>query len=159
MARVFLALGSNLDQPTKQLNLALTHLQKHPSITLIQCSPYYACQPQGPQDQPDFVNAVCAINTTLTPLALLDATQAIEQQLHRVKTRHWGPRTIDIDIMLYDDITLNHPQLTIPHPQMLQRDFVLKPLLDIAPELGHLEAHLKNCDSHQLSKLFTTSNK
>ena len=136
MHSVYLGLGSNLNHPVEQLKTALKFLADQPAITLVQTSPFYQSKPHGPQDQPDFVNAVCHIKTTLTPTALLATTQAIEQQQGRVKTRHWGERTIDIDILLFDDLQLESDALTIPHPAMRQRAFVLVPLYDIAPQLA-----------------------
>ena len=133
MARVFIGLGSNLANPLLQVQSALRSLSELPSTQLQQVSPCYASTPQGPQDQPDFVNAVCLLQTELTPLALLDALQAIEQAQGRIKKRHWGERLIDLDILLYDNMLLQTERLTLPHPQMVQRDFVLIPLADIAP--------------------------
>jgi 2-amino-4-hydroxy-6-hydroxymethyldihydropteridine diphosphokinase len=133
MARVFIGLGSNLANPLLQVQSALRSLSELPSTQLQQVSPCYASTPQGPQDQPDFVNAVCLLQTELTPLALLDALQAIEQAQGRIKKRHWGERLIDLDILLYDNMLLQTECLTLPHPQMVQRDFVLIPLADIAP--------------------------
>ena len=89
----------------------------------------------GPSDQPDFVNAVAAIRTALAPEDLLDVTQQIEQQQGRQRLRHWGPRTIDIDILLYADLSCETPRLTIPHPGLTCRDFVILPLYEIAPDL------------------------
>ena len=132
---VYLGLGSNLNDPHHQLNIALSHLTQHPNIELIQTSAFYTSVPHGPQDQSDFINAVCHIETSLEPLHLLQATQSIEQQQGRIKTRHWGERIIDIDLLLFDDVQLQSEILTIPHPMMLQRPFVLVPLHDIAPHL------------------------
>ncbi|MEX1056767.1 MAG: 2-amino-4-hydroxy-6-hydroxymethyldihydropteridine diphosphokinase, partial [Natronospirillum sp.] len=94
----------------------------------------------GPEDQPDFVNAVAEISTSLSPTDLLSALQKMEHQQGRVRTEHWGPRTLDLDILLYGDQTIALPDLTVPHPEMLKRAFVLTPLLDLAPDLllsGH----------------------
>jgi len=131
----YLGLGSNLAQPAQQLKMALNHLAQHQDITLIRTSPFYSNTPHGPQDQPDFINAVCQIETSLTPQTLLQATKTIEQQQGRVKTLHWGERIIDIDLLLFDDLQLCSTSLTIPHPFMMQRPFVLVPLYDIAPHL------------------------
>ncbi|VAW48879.1 2-amino-4-hydroxy-6-hydroxymethyldihydropteridinepyrophosphokinase, partial [hydrothermal vent metagenome] len=98
-------------------------------------SPFYGSTPLGPSDQPDFVNAVCLIETEFTPCALLRALKTIEIEQGRVKKRHWGERLIDLDILLFDDLELTSDVLTIPHRDMTLRDFVLIPLLDIAPDL------------------------
>ena len=132
--KVFLGLGSNLDGPEFQIKQALIHLSEHTAIQLIQVSSFYHSKPMGPQDQPDFVNAVCEIRTDLGPYQLMAVTQGIEYKQHRVKTRHWGERTIDIDILLYGALKLNSPELTIPHPGMLDREFVMQPLLEIVDE-------------------------
>ncbi len=147
----YLGLGSNLQQPVQQLKTALSYLACHPDITLTQTSPFYASKPHGPQDQPDFINAVCQVHTTLTPSALLQATQTIEQQQGRIKTRHWGERSIDIDLLLFDDLQLHSASLTLPHAFMMQRPFVLVPLYDIAPHL----VLFKSLDIHALKKQLT----
>lgn len=135
MAQVFIGLGSNLANPVLQIKTALDSLANLPSSQLVKTSPLYGSTPQGPQDQPDFVNAVCLLQTELPPLTLLDALQAIEQAQGRIKKRHWGERLIDLDILLYDDAVMTTERLTLPHPQMHQRDFVLMPLADISPGL------------------------
>lgn len=131
----YLGLGSNLDQPRRQVLKAITELQQWPGITVTKHSALYQTQPVGPQDQPDFINAAVEIDTDLSPQALLVACQALEQQHGRVRQRHWGERTLDIDILLYGDVQLDTPALTIPHPRMHEREFVLRPLADIAPDL------------------------
>jgi len=133
--RVYIGLGSNLEQPAIQIKTALDSLQALPKTKVIKSSQLYASKPQGPQDQPDFVNAVCQLETGLQPLALLDALQSIEQQQGRVKKRHWGERLIDLDILLFDDQILNSERLIVPHKELSQRDFVLLPLLEISPGL------------------------
>jgi 2-amino-4-hydroxy-6-hydroxymethyldihydropteridine diphosphokinase len=136
MNAVYLGLGSNLATPEQQLQCAITSLAALADSELVCCSSFYASRPMGPQDQPDYVNAVALINTTLTPRQLLAETQAIEQQQGRVrKANQWGPRTLDIDILLYGDVSLQSTQLTIPHYGMKQREFVLYPLFEIAPDL------------------------
>ncbi len=135
MARVFIGLGSNLANPEKQIQRALDSLSRLPCIQVMQCSELYRSAPQGPQDQPDFVNAVCELDTSLLPEELLSALQCIEQKQGRVKIRHWGERLIDLDILLFDDLIVSQPRLTIPHIEMVNRDFVLIPLYELAPEL------------------------
>ncbi|MFC0322371.1 2-amino-4-hydroxy-6-hydroxymethyldihydropteridine diphosphokinase [Gallibacterium melopsittaci] len=135
MNNVYIALGSNLNQPLQQLITALQTLKHHPDLQLIAVSPFYASRPLGPQDQPDYVNAVAQLHTTLTPLALLDVLQAIEQQQGRVRLRRWGERTLDLDILLFNQDIIQSERLTIPHCEMKNREFVLIPLFDIAPSL------------------------
>lgn len=130
--QVYLGLGSNLAHPFHQLNCGLAHLAKHPAIELITYSSFYVTSPVGPQDQPSFINAVAVITTTLDPFDLLAVTQAIEKKQGRPDFHpHWGPRTLDIDILLYGNQTLTTPTLTIPHPEMFHRQFVLEPLNEI----------------------------
>lgn len=128
----FIGLGSNLNDPRCQLDQAVAHLSRLPLSSLKAVSPYYQSKPVGPQDQPDFINACAMIETRLSPLALLDQLQAIEQRQHRHRLRHWGPRTLDLDLLLYDDQAWQHPRLTLPHPELLNRAFVMVPLADIA---------------------------
>lgn len=135
MQRVYLGLGANLDDPQAQLIFAVHALQAHSAIHLRQCSSLYASKPMGPQDQPDYVNAVVVVETELSPEAILDAVQAIENAAGRVRERHWGPRTLDIDILLIDKRVISQPRLEVPHPGIELREFVLVPLTEIAPQL------------------------
>lgn len=135
MAQVFVGLGSNLSDPVKQINRALASLERLTDTSVLSCSKLYGSVPQGPQDQSDFVNAVCLLETQLSPMELLSALQGIEQVQGRIKKRHWGERLIDLDILLFDDLTLSTPELTIPHTEISNRDFVLIPLFEIAPDL------------------------
>ncbi|OBW91585.1 7,8-dihydro-6-hydroxymethylpterin-pyrophosphokinase [Gallibacterium genomosp. 3] len=135
MNNVYIALGSNLNQPILQLTTALDYLQQQPAIQLIAVSPLYSSKPLGPQDQPDYVNAVAQIQTSLEPLALLDLLQAVEQQQGRVRLRRWGERTLDLDILLFNQEIIDTERLTVPHKEMKNREFVLIPLFDIAPQL------------------------
>ena len=134
-ARAYIGLGSNLDNPLAQVQRALAALDRLPLTRCEATSPCYASRPVGPQDQPDFINAVAALDTRLSPLALLDQLQALEQRQRRRRLRHWGPRTLDLDLLLYDDTSLATPRLTLPHPYMASRGFVLLPLANIAPTL------------------------
>lgn len=138
----YIGLGSNLDAPKTQILQAFGHLDTLPLTQRVATSPLYSSKPIGPQDQPDFINACVHLKTALSPLALLDQLQSIEQHQRRVRIRHWGPRTLDLDLLLYDDIIMHHPRLTLPHREMHQRSFVLIPLLDIAPTLTHPELNL-----------------
>lgn len=131
-SHIFLALGSNLNDPVAQIRQTIQALAG--SINAIECAPLYQSKPLGPQDQPDFVNTVISGYTDLSPEALLTALQEIERQQQRVKTAHWGPRTIDIDILFYDDLRLDTPQLTIPHQELFNRSFVTIPLFDLIPD-------------------------
>lgn len=135
MNNVYIALGSNLNQPILQLTTALDYLQQQPAIQLIAVSPLYSSKPLGPQDQPDYVNAVAQIQTSIEPLALLDLLQAVEQQQGRVRLRRWGERTLDLDILLFNQEIIDTERLTVPHKEMKNREFVLIPLFDIAPQL------------------------
>ena len=135
MVNVYIGLGSNLDQPKDHIRLALEDLKKLPQSQLVIASRLYLSKPVGPQDQDDFINAVALLATTLDPLTLLDKLQAIEQQHQRVRERHWGPRTLDLDILLFGNQVIEQPRLKVPHVQMDQRDFVIGPLLEICPQL------------------------
>lgn len=136
MIRVYLALGSNLADPLHQVQSALNALAAIPDTTLVTTSSLYRTPPYGPPDQPDFLNAAVALDTALDAEALLDHTQRIELEQGRVRKAHrWGPRTLDLDIMLFGSQTLNTPRLTVPHYDMHNRAFMLLPLLEIAPGL------------------------
>lgn len=131
----YLALGSNLNNPVQQLLDCCQTLKQHPKIDFIQHSSFYQTPPLGPQDQQDFINAVVQIQTSLTPEQLLQTTQQIEKDQQRIKTRHWGPRTLDIDILLYEQLNYQSPNLSIPHKEMTKRNFVIIPLAEISPKL------------------------
>jgi 2-amino-4-hydroxy-6-hydroxymethyldihydropteridine diphosphokinase len=136
MTQVYVGLGSNLKQPEKQIADALASLDGLANVVVTQCSSLYLSKPVGPQDQPDYINAVAVLETTLSPLDLLDQLQAIETQQGRVRGKvRWGPRTLDLDLLLYGDKKINNKRLTVPHPEMQNRDFVLIPLNEIAPDL------------------------
>lgn len=136
MERAYIALGSNLGTPVEQLRAALRAMAELPDSKLVAVSSFYASDPLGPADQPRFVNAVAALDTALAPLQLLDALQTIEQEQGRVrKAERWGPRTLDLDILLFGDLTLTSERLTLPHYHMHARAFVLYPLAEIAPRL------------------------
>lgn len=136
MTRCFIAIGSNLADPVVQAKAAINALKSLPNSELIAQSSLYSSQPMGPSDQPDYINAVVEIRTELTPIELLNCTQAIELEQGRVrKEERWGPRTLDLDIILFGNEVLDTERLTIPHYGMKQREFVLYPLLEIAPNL------------------------
>lgn len=135
----YLGLGSNLSNelgsPAQHLRQALQRLQEHKQIREVRVSSFYASAPMGPQDQPDFVNAVAGFETTLMPFELLALCQQLEAHAKRARLRHWGERSLDVDILLYGDVQLVDPQLTIPHAGLLERNFVLIPLRELAPKL------------------------
>ncbi|WP_416306409.1 2-amino-4-hydroxy-6-hydroxymethyldihydropteridine diphosphokinase [Neptunicella sp. SCSIO 80796] len=136
MNQVFIGIGSNLHDPVKQVKLAIEALSVLSHSQLIQVSALYSSQPMGPQDQPDYINAVAELSTELTPLALLDALQAIEQSQGRErKAVRWDARTLDLDILLYANQQIEHERLLVPHYGMAEREFVLYPLAEIAPDL------------------------
>ena len=134
MAKVYIALGSNIGDREASLREAIKFLKNHSSIKITKISSLYESEPVGPVKQGNFYNMVVEIETELTPENLLSACQLIEQRLKRKKTVKWGPRTIDLDILLYDFLEVNLEELIIPHPEMKNRAFVLVPLLEIAPE-------------------------
>ena len=136
MTRVYIALGSNLANPLHQVQSALNALAELPQTKLIATSSLYRTPPLGPQDQPDYLNAVVALDTDLSAENLLDHTQKIELEHGRVrKDERGGPRTLDLDILLFGDEIINTERLTVPHYDMKNRQFMLYPLAEIAPEL------------------------
>ncbi|MDZ7322403.1 2-amino-4-hydroxy-6-hydroxymethyldihydropteridine diphosphokinase [Kosakonia sacchari] len=136
MTLAYIALGSNLASPLDQVNAAMTALGEIPQSRIVAVSSLYRTPPLGPPDQPDYLNAAVALETDLTPETLLDHTQRIELQQGRVrKAERWGPRTLDLDIMLFGNLTLNTERLTVPHYDMKNRGFMLWPLFEIAPDL------------------------
>lgn len=132
----YVGLGSNLQDPAAQLARAVMELARIPETTLQAQSPFYASRPVGPQDQPDFVNGAVELRTSLPPHQLLDYLQGIEQAHGRERQRHWGPRTLDLDLLLYGNETIHDERLTVPHAELPNRDFALQPLLDLDPELS-----------------------
>lgn len=136
MSRAYLGIGSNLGDRLGFLQLALDALSAVPGIVLTAVSPVYETDPVGGPVQDDFLNAVVQVETRLEPHELLAAAHAAERAAQRVRAEHWGPRTLDVDVLLYDDLTLDDPDLTIPHPWMGERAFVLAPLHDLDPALA-----------------------
>jgi 2-amino-4-hydroxy-6-hydroxymethyldihydropteridine diphosphokinase len=154
----FIGLGSNLEDPRSQLQRAFAELGELPGTCLVAQSSLYRSAPVGYPDQPDFVNAVAKVATSLTPQALLQALLQIEQQHGRERAFRNSPRTLDLDVLLYDDLQLHERGLTIPHPQMHLRAFVLQPLLEIAPDcdipaVGRAQRALQGCMGQQLERL------
>ena len=132
----YVALGSNLGDKEGNLRRALELLEER-GVEVVRASSFICTEPYGVTDQPQFLNGVCQVRTSLAPLALLHILLAIEQEMGRVRLRHWGERNIDLDLLLYEDVVMDTPELTLPHPDMQNRDFVLLPLAEIAPEIIH----------------------
>jgi 2-amino-4-hydroxy-6-hydroxymethyldihydropteridine diphosphokinase len=156
--RAWIGLGSNLEDPLAQVSTALQELRLLPDTTLAARSSLYRSDPVGPPGQPDYINAVAALDTRLEPETLLDALQAIEQMHQRVRKIHWGPRTLDLDLLLYGDQVISTPRLTVPHAYMTERNFVLWPLAELAPELilpdgRPLNTLLQHCPLGTLEKI------
>lgn len=154
----FIGLGSNLENPVAQLAGAIAELAALPDTQLVAQSPFYRSKPVGPQDQPDFINGCVWLQTALDPLDLLDQLQAIEQAHGRERLQHWGPRTLDLDMLLFGDRVIDLPRLQVPHPELPNRDFVLRPLLDLEPQLTlpdgrRLTELLVQCPDNQLQRL------
>ncbi|MBL4834433.1 MAG: 2-amino-4-hydroxy-6-hydroxymethyldihydropteridine diphosphokinase [Pseudomonas sp.] len=158
-ARCYIGLGSNQAEPVAQLRMACTAIGALPGTQLIRCSQLYVSAPMGPQDQPDYVNAVVCIKTTLSPLVLLDELQRIElQQGRERKAERWGPRTLDLDILLYGGQQIASERLQVPHYHMHARPFVLYPLAELDAELVlpdgiPLQQLLKKCPPQGLRAL------
>lgn len=131
MALCYIGLGANSGEPLPQLRRALTALHAHPDLSVLEVSALYRSPPMGPQDQPDFLNAVASLRTALAPEALLDVLQAQEAEAGRRRSRRWGPRPLDLDLLLYDDASLDTVRLRVPHPGLGERAFVLLPLCDL----------------------------
>lgn len=157
MIPAFIALGSNLDHPRGHIERALEELARLPASRLTVQSRLYLSAPVGPP-QPDYINAVARLDTELEPLALLDQLQALERAHQRERGEHWGPRTLDLDLLLYGEQHIDHPRLQVPHPHMAERAFVLVPLAEIAPALRlpsgtPLASLLEHCSREGLSAL------
>lgn len=155
---VVIGLGSNLQQPEQQIEQALDALQALAEGE-VSASSLYRTPPMGPQDQPDYINAVASFESTLAPLELLDQLQQIEQAQGRVRKRHWGERTLDLDLLLYGDQQLDHPKLQVPHPGIATRAFVLVPLLELMGAahlvvgLGSVGALVEQCGDKEIERI------
>ncbi len=134
-AHAFIGLGSNLLEPLRQVAQALDEIASLDGTALLRASGWYRSTALGPGPQPDYINGVACLQTRLAPHALLDALQLIENQQSRERHTRWGARTLDLDLLLYDDQSIHDERLTVPHPRMTERAFVLAPLADIAPHL------------------------
>jgi len=135
--KAFVGLGSNLGEREVMIRQALEALSKLPQTTLVKASSLYDTEPVGEVDQPNFLNAVAQIDTELTPRQLLWNLFLIEKRLGRVRTHRWGPRTIDLDLLLYGGLVIEEPDLTVPHSELARRSFVLVPLVELDPLLVH----------------------
>ena len=166
MALAYIGLGSNLSENVDgqiqdsraQLNQALEALSLHPQVGVVNVSPFYQTPAIGPGNQPDYVNGAALLEAKLTPLALLDLLQSIENQQGRVRTIRWGARTLDLDILLFGLLVHQTERLILPHPRMHERGFVLAPLVDIAPNLclptgENISDLLANCSMQGIVKL------
>ena len=149
----YIALGSNLGDKEANLRRALELLIER-GVEIVKTSTFISTEPYGVTDQPQFLNGVCEVRTSLVPLALLHTLLEIEQEMGRVRLRHWGERNIDLDLLLYEDVVLDTPELKLPHPDMQNRDFVLLPLAEIAPELVHpiLQKSIEELSNLYISK-------
>jgi 2-amino-4-hydroxy-6-hydroxymethyldihydropteridine diphosphokinase len=157
-AIAFVALGSNLDAPREQVARGMQEVGALPQTRLLKRSSLYRTAPVGFLDQPDFINAVVMVETTLAPLVLLDGLLGIERRHGRVREFLNAPRTLDLDILLYGDLVLHEHGLTLPHPRMHERAFVLLPLSEIAPEAvipgkGPVADLLRGCHDQRLERL------
>jgi len=135
MARAYVGIGANLGDPAGQVRDAAAALGRLPGTSLAACSSLYRTAPVGYADQPEFINAVAALDTALAPDALLTELQALESSAGRSRSFANAPRTLDLDVLLYDDLQVETDTLTLPHPRMHERAFVLAPLVEIAPEV------------------------
>ena len=159
MTNVFIGLGSNLDEPLSQLRKAVEHIKQVGNLELINISNFYRSAPMGPQDQPDYINAVVEVTTSLNAEQLLDELQAIENKQGRVRSQHWGARTLDLDILLYGSEVINSERLTVPHSGISERNFVLYPLRDLVdenfeiPESGNISQLLTACPVAGITRL------
>ncbi|WP_205398926.1 2-amino-4-hydroxy-6-hydroxymethyldihydropteridine diphosphokinase [Streptococcus ruminicola] len=157
MISVYLSLGSNIGDKKAYLEAALERLNQLPQTSLAAVSSFYETAAWGKTDQDDFLNICCQLKTELAAQQLLIECQQIEKDLHRVRHEHWGPRTIDIDILLYGSEHIATESLKVPHPYMTERAFVLVPLFEIAPSLeicGHsITSYLKTLNLEEVRKL------
>lgn len=159
MIRAYVALGSNLQMPQQQVRRAFAELAELPDTTLAAQSSLYRTPPMGPPDQPPYINAVAALDTALSAVDLLKALLGIERAHGRVRGgERWGPRTLDLDILLYGDQRIDEPSLTVPHSGIAERAFVLYPLSEVAPDViipgrGALPALLARCPPDGIERM------
>jgi len=166
MAEAFIGLGSNLSgesqgthrDPKQQIHYAVKKISQHPEITILGISSLYQTTAIGPGNQPDYINAAAMIETSLEPNVLLDFMQLIEHQQGRVREQRWGARTLDLDLLIYDQLMKSSTRLTLPHPRAYERAFVLAPLADldadlIIPNYGKVTDLLANCSMQGIVRL------
>ena len=159
MNTAFIGLGSNLDEPLSQLNIAIKNLKHLKALAFINVSNFYSSPPMGPQDQPDYINAVVEVTTDLKAEQLLDELQKIENAQGRIRSQRWGARTLDLDILLFGNEVINTERLIVPHSGISQRNFVLYPLSDLLdsnfkiPKLGIMSELLAACPMTGLTRL------
>lgn len=163
MKEAYIGLGSNLGDRESYLRRAIRALDEHPSVEVARCSSLYETAPVGYPDQGDFLNMVAAVRTELPPIALYRYMAQIEARLGRVRDIRWGPRTIDLDLLLYEDAKLDTPELVIPHPRMWERAFVLVPLLEVIgdrqPQISAwIVRHLETMDGKEGVERWKTFN-
>ena len=150
MNQVYLGIGSNKNHPYFRINTVLKQINRIKSTNIVKKSSLYVTKPLGPQAQPNFINSVIEIRTSLEPIDLLDELQNLERLHNRKKTKRWGPRSMDIDILIYNNLIMNTYKLVIPHPGLEYRDFVLIPLYEITsyryeiPKYGKITTLIKN---------------
>jgi len=158
MTKVYIGLGSNLDDPQSQLKKAIISLETVPSTSVVKTSSFYKSKPVGPQDQPDYINAVTELATELSAHELLDYLQVIENEHGREREIKWGPRTLDLDILLFGEEIIQDDRLMIPHVEMHKRGFVLLPLDEISPNcmipgIGAVSSLIQQIITNDLVKL------
>lgn len=158
MTSAWIGLGSNLGRPQEQLESACEMLADVPGTELLRCSSWYRSAPMGPVEQPDYLNGVAELHTLLEPEALLDTLQAIEKAHDREREVRWGPRTLDLDLLLYGSRRIDTPRLTVPHPGIRERNFVLYPLRELEPGLeipglGKVDALARQVGDEGLNRL------
>lgn len=158
MIQVYIGIGSNLDNPIAQVQQAITELQQLPHSQYLKTSSLYQSSPLDATAQPDYINAVSLLMTALTPEQLLTALHTIEDQHGRVRTERWGPRTLDLDLLLYGEKNIRQPDLIVPHAGLHERSFVLYPLQELNPNLlipgyGPILHLVQHCDASGLERL------
>jgi 2-amino-4-hydroxy-6-hydroxymethyldihydropteridine diphosphokinase len=157
-ADAYIGIGSNLEAPVEQVCQALIELNDIPHTYLTAQSSLYRSAPLGPADQPYYINAAAGVRTSLSPESLLEELQSIENRHGRIRTVRWGPRSLDLDLLMYGNLQQSHPDLTLPHPGIQERVFVLQPLYDIAPDLyipgrGEVKSLLQTCPRLYIERL------
>ena len=156
MSTAYISIGSNLGDRLGYVKEAIRKLEQSKDIEICRASSVYETEPVGHEDQPCFLNVALELRTNLEPLSLLEHLLGIENQMGRKREQRWGPRNIDLDLLLYDDVVLNSDKLTLPHPRMHQRRFVLVPLAEIAPKV--VLPSLKKTVERLLKELCVDSN-